>query len=743
MADRLYRLGHAAVRRRRLVLALWLAVLVAVGVASAVGGGRTSDAFTLPGTESQDAADLLDARFPAQGGSTAQVVVADRAGVDTPEARAAVGDLATALAALPDVEAVGDPYGPGAVAPGGTVLQFDVTYPMDAPEVPEASYEELVTAVEEARSGDLDVQMGGPVVEAGSQAEPGGTEVIGLMVAVVVLLVTFGSVLAMGMPLVTALLGVGITSALLGLLAALVDLSSVAPTLAVMIGLAVGIDYALFIVTRHRANLAAGMHITESIALATATAGSAVVFAGVTVIIAISGLAVLGVPFVTVMGLGAALGVAVAVAVALTLLPALLGFAGRTIDRLRLPGLRVRGEGESSGRLGARWARGVTRRPWPALAGGLAVMALLAVPLVDLRLAMADAGTQPAATTQRQAYDLVAEGFGPGTNGPLTLVVDLRGVDDPDGLLTDVGAAASGAPGVEGVAPPIVSEAGDTAVVTVVPAEGPASAATERLVHDLRGGAFADVESATGADVLVAGPTAANIDISDKLGSAFPRLLAVVVGLTIIVLLVAFRSVLVPLKAAVAILISIASALGVVTAVFQWGWLLGLVGLDDTVPIVSFLPTMMFAVLFGLSMDYEVFIMSRVREEHSRTGDPRGSVLTGLASSARVITAAALIMISVFGGFVLGDDPVIKMFGLGLSVAVLLDATVVRMLIVPAAMTLLDKAAWWLPRWLDRLLPDLDVEGERVVARHAGPEHGDGGLGAGRDVPALEPVGAD
>jgi RND superfamily putative drug exporter len=276
-----------------------------------------------------------------------------------------------------------------------------------------------------------------------------------------------------------------------------------------------------------------------------------------------------------------------------------------------------------------------------------------------------------------------------------------------------------------------------------VPTEGPASAVTERLVHDLRGGAFADVESATGADVLVAGPTAANIDVSDKLGSAFPRLLAVVVGLTIIVLLVAFRSVLVPLKAAVAILISIASALGVVTAVFQWGWLLGLVGLDDTVPIVSFLPTMMFAVLFGLSMDYEVFIMSRVREEHSRTGDPRGSVLTGLASSARVITAAALIMISVFGGFVLGDDPVIKMFGLGLSVAVLLDATVVRMLIVPAAMTLLDKAAWWLPRWLDRLLPDLDVEGEGVAARHAGPEDEEAGHGAERGVPALEPVGAD
>jgi RND superfamily putative drug exporter len=743
MAERLYRLGHAAVRRRRLVLALWLAVLVAVGVASAVGGGRTSDTFTLPGTESQEAADLLDARFPAQGGSTAQVVVADRAGVDTPEARAAVGELATALAALPDVETVGDPYGPGAVAPGGTVLQFDVTYPMDAPEVPEASYEELVDTVGEARSGELDVQMGGPVVEAGSQAEPGGTEVIGLMVAVVVLLVTFGSVLAMGLPLVTALLGVGITSALLGLLAALVDLSSVAPTLAVMIGLAVGIDYALFIVTRHRANLAAGMDVTESIALATATAGSAVVFAGVTVIIAISGLAVLGVPFVTVMGLGAALGVAVAVAVALTLLPALLGFAGRTIDRLRLPGLRVRGEGEGSGGLGARWARGVTRRPWPALAGGLALMALLAVPLVDMRLAMADAGTQPAATTQRQAYDLVAEGFGSGTNGPLSLVVDLRGVDDPEALLADVGAAASAAPGVEGVAPPLVNEAGDTAVLTVVPTEGPASAVTERLVHDLRGGAFADVESATGADVLVAGPTAANIDVSDKLGSAFPRLLAVVVGLTIIVLLVAFRSVLVPLKAAVAILISIASALGVVTAVFQWGWLLGLVGLDDTVPIVSFLPTMMFAVLFGLSMDYEVFIMSRVREEHSRTGDPRGSVLTGLASSARVITAAALIMISVFGGFVLGDDPVIKMFGLGLSVAVLLDATVVRMLIVPAAMTLLDKAAWWLPRWLDRLLPDLDVEGEGVAARHAGPEDEEAGHGAERGVPALEPVGAD
>ncbi|HET6951212.1 MAG TPA: MMPL family transporter [Acidimicrobiales bacterium] len=741
MADRLYRLGHAAVRRRRLVLALWLALLFATGIAAAVGGGTTSDTFTLPGTESQRAADLLDERFPEQGGSTAQIVVADAAGVDSVGTRAAVGDLAAALRALPDVESVADPYGPDAVAPGDrTVLQFDVTYPMDAVEVPEASYAALVDAVDDARTGDIDVQMGGPVVDAGSEEEPAGTEVIGLAVAVVVLLVTFGSVLAMGMPLVTALLGVAISSSLLALLAAVVDLSSIAPTLAVMIGLAVGIDYALFIVTRHRSNLARGVEVTESIALATATAGGAVVFAGVTVIIAISGLAVLGVPFVTVMGLAAALGVAVAVAVALTLLPALLGFAGRTIDRLRLPGLRLRGEDEASSALGARWARGVTRRPWASLAGGLAVMGVLALPLADVRLAMADAGTQPASTTQRQAYDLVADGFGPGTNGPLTLVVDLRGADDPEAVLAEVTAVAAGTAGVEAVAPAVVNAAGDTAVVTVVPAEGPASAATERLVHDLRGAAFAGAESATGADVLVAGPTAANIDITDKLGGAFPRLLTVVVGLTVVVLLIAFRSVLVPLKAAVAILISIGSALGVVTAIFQWGWLLGLVGLDDTVPIVSFLPTMMFAVLFGLSMDYEVFIMSRVREEHSRTGDPRGAVLTGLASSARVITAAALIMISVFGGFILGDDPVIKMFGVGLSVAVLLDATIVRMLIVPAVMTLMDRAAWWLPGWLDRLLPDLDVEGERVAARVADAAVDTPGAPVG---PALEPVGAD
>jgi RND superfamily putative drug exporter len=717
MATFLYRLGRASARHRKAVLAGWLAIFLGIGIFAGTAGGVTSNTFTLPGTETQKASDLLEDRFPAQSGSAATVVVQAEDGVDGPEVQAEVEALAAQVGGLPGVIEVGDPYAEGVVAPDGTVTRFEVRYGDPSNEIPEGQLDELLTTVEDADSETLRVELGGEVADASVQSEPGGTEGIGLLVAIVVLLITFGSFLAMGLPLLTALLGIGITMSTITLLAAVIDLPSIAPTLALMIGLAVGIDYALFIITRHRHNLhTTDMGVEESVGIATATAGSAVVFAGTTVIIAITGLAVVGIPAVTIMGLAVALSVAVAVVVAITLMPAMLGFAGTNIDRFRLPGLKVRDESaEAKDAMGTRWAKNVTRRPWLWLGGGLAVMLILAIPLFSMRLAISDAGTQPADLTTRQAYDLVADAYGAGVNGPLTVVVDLDGVEDPEAVLADVAAAAADDPNVVAVAPPQLNPQGDTAILAVTPTDGPSAESTEQTVHHLRGEAFTDVEAQLETEVLVTGPTAATIDLTDKSGASLPRMMALVIGLTMLVLLVAFRSILVPIKAAVAILLSIAASFGVITAVFQWGWGMELIGLHETVPIVSFLPTMLFAILFGLSMDYEVFIMTRVREEYSLTGDPKGSVLTGLSLSARVITAAAIIMISVFGAFALGDDPNIKMFGIGLAVAVLLDATVVRMVIVPAVMTVMGDRAWWLPGWLDRILPTIDVEGEGVV----------------------------
>jgi putative drug exporter of the RND superfamily len=737
VATFLYRLAHGAVRRRRLVVGLWLAALAAVGALMLTAGGKTSDDLAIPGTESQQALDLLEQRFPAQGGSSTQVVFAapDGTSLDDPAAAAAIEATFADLAKVDGVSSVVAPVAGQTVTQDGTVGFGEVRYPQNADSVDASTVDAVEDALAPARDAGLKAELGGDVV---SEAATGhSSELIGLAVAVVVLLLSFGSVLAMGLPLVTALVGLGIGLAGIGAASAVVDLASVAPTLATMIGLAVGIDYALFIVTRHRQNLAEGLDVDEAAARATATAGGAVVFAGATVVIALSGLAVIGIPFLTTMGLAAAGVVAVAVLVAITLLPALLGFVGHGIDRFRVPGLKNRTGGAHEGEtFGSRWARRVIDHPVAALTTGLAVMGLLAVPLLSLRLGMPDAGSQPTSSTERRAYDLLADGFGPGFNGPLTVVVDLSPVDsstDRTAALDTVTSALAADPGILGVASPQLNEAGDTAVVTAIPTTGPATAATESLVHRVRDDVLPPVAEDTGTTVAITGSTAVNIDLADKLGSALPAFMAVVIGLTMLLLTAMFRSVLVPLKAAVAILISIGAAFGVVVAIFQWGWLKDLVGVQETVPIIAFLPMMMFAILFGLSMDYEVFILSRIREEWVHTRRAHTSVLTGLASSARVITAAALIMVSVFASFVLGDDPTIKMFGIGLSAAVLLDATVVRMVIVPATMSLLDKAAWWLPRWLDRLLPNLDVEGERLMRRlhdadaHAG-SNDDGAL---------------
>ena len=718
MSKLLYRLGHASFRHRKRVLAGWLGGFVLIAVLAGAIGGSTSDVFTIPGTESQRAADLLDERFPTQSGSDARVVFASQDGTPLDEGTnaAAVQQTIEAITAAPEVVGVSDPFGAGTLSPEKTVAYATVQYATSSQEVEESSVEALFETADIGRAAGIEVEFGGEVAD-GVGGEPGHTsELIGMAVAVVVLLVSFGSVIAMGLPLLTAVVGVGIALTATTVLAGFVDLPGTTTILATMIGLAVGIDYALFIVTRHRQNMAEGFSVEESAARANATAGGAVVFAGITVVIALAGLAVVGIPFLTWMGAGAALAVVIGILIAVTLIPAMLGFAGTNIDRWKIGKTRTGGHDEAKATLSARWAKRVTERPGIALAGGLAIMLLLAIPMLDLRLGMSDAGTQPPAATQRKAYDLLSDGFGPGFNGPLVLVTDLTAAADPDAAIAALTDAVATDPGVLAVGQPNISESGDTAVIPIIPRTGPSSEATANLVHHLRDDVVPTIADTTGAEALVAGGTAANIDISDKMADALPVFMTLVIGLTLLLLLAVFRSVIVPIKAAIAILLSIASSFGVLVAIFQWGWFKGVVGLEETVPIISFLPVMMFAILFGLSMDYEVFIMSRIREDYIHTGKARQSVLTGLTSSARVITAAALIMISVFGSFVLGDDPTIKMFGIGLSTAVLLDATVVRMMIVPAVMALLDKKAWWLPAWLDKALPDLDVEGEHLIA---------------------------
>jgi RND superfamily putative drug exporter len=521
----------------------------------------------------------------------------------------------------------------------------------------------------------------------------------------------------MALPLGTSLVGIAVGFALIRLLGGFVEVTSTAPILGSMIGIAVGIDYALFIVTRHRQHLAEGMEVDDSIGRALATSGQAVIFAGITVMIAILGLALIGIPLVAVLGYAVSLVVAVAVLVAVTLLPALLGLVGTRIDRLRVPGVSLRFETDhhASRAMSARWARLVTRRPWPFLAAGAAVLVILAVPATRLELGWPDAGNQPPDATARRAYDLLAEGFGPGFNGPLLVAVDLTSTGDADGALGDITAAIAATPGVAFATPAQTNSAGDTAIIQAIPTTSPQDHATEELVDRLRTQTVPPLEADTGTTIEVTGTTAAFIDIAQRLSERLVIFIGGVVILSFVLLTAVFRSPLVALKAALVNLLGIAAAYGALVAVFQWGWGLDAVGLDETVPIVSFLPMMMFAILFGLSMDYEVFILSRVREDWVATGDATGSVIHGIAVSARVITAAALIMISVFASFVLGDTPEIKMFGFGLAIAVALDATIIRMVVVPATMTLLGSRNWWLPGWLDRALPRLDIEGDSAL----------------------------
>ncbi|MGW3917416.1 MMPL family transporter, partial [Streptomyces sp. NPDC005070] len=699
MATYLYRLARLAFRRRRTTALIWLALLAMAGVGAATASSSVSSTFSLPGTESQRAFDLIEKRFPnsSPDGATARVVLraADgqklTAATQQDAVREVVADLKSGSG---QVAAVADPYQAKAVSQDGTTAYVSVTYKVTPPEVTDATRDALKEAGQRAEQTGLKAEIGGDALAV--TPAPGATEIVGVVIAGVVLVITFGSLVAAGLPLLTAMIGVGIGISVITALAGTLDLGSTTSTLAMMIGLAVGIDYALFIVSRYRAEVADGKQREEAVGRAVGTAGSAVVFAGLTVIIALAGLSVVGVPMLTKMGLAAAGSVIIAVLIALTLVPALLGFAGsRVTDRKTKTPQSTRTKTNT----GSRWAGFVLRRPLMVLLTGVLGLAAVAVPAASLQLGLPDDGAQPSSSTQHKAYDLLSEHFGPGFNGPLLVVVDgdKAAADQAAQTITSI-------KGVTAVSPPTANAAGNTSVITVIPHDRPSSAATEDLVHEIR--------NRSEQDVLVTGTTALNIDFSQKMNSALMPYLSLVVGLAFILLMVVFRSILVPLKAALGFLLSVVAALGAVVAVFQWGWLGSLFGVEQTGPIMSMMPIFMIGVVFGLAMDYEVFLVSRMREAYVHGEQPQEAVVTGFRHSARVVTAAAIIMIAVFAGFIGSGEQMIKMIGFGLAVAVFFDAFVVRMAIVPAVLALLGHRAWWLPRRLDSALPNFDVEGE-------------------------------
>ncbi|MEE1927151.1 MMPL family transporter [Streptomyces sp. TRM 70351] len=715
MATFLYRLGRSAFRRRGLVALLWVVVLAVAGGAAATASSAASSSITIPGTEAQKAFELLETRFPGSSpdGATARVVFQAPEGekITTAEHKAAVGEVIAEVADGAQVQQATDPYRANAVSPDGTIAYAQVTYETSPFELTDATRETLKEAADSGRDAGLTVEVGGDALS--TIPHTGTTEVIGVIIAALVLLVTFGSLVAAGLPLITALVGVGISVTTITALTGMLDFDSTTPILATMIGLAVGIDYALFIVSRYRAELAEGREPLDAVGRATGTAGSAVVFAGLTVVIALAGLTVVDIPILTKMGLAAAGAVVLAVLVALTLIPALLGLAGTKVLPRKQRGERGAPDPAAKPGAGVRWARLVLRRPVAVLLTSVVGLGLIAVPASDLQLGLPDDGSQPTSTTQRRAYDLISEGFGPGTNGPLIVTVDARDSDDPQAAATRTAQTVGALDDVAAVTPATFNEAGDTAMITVIPASAPSSTATEDLVHAIRG-ATGGPSGPDGANVLVTGQTAMAIDVSQKLDDALVPYLALVVGLAFVLLTVVFRSLLVPLKAALGFLLSVIAALGAVVAVFQWGWLSGLFGVEQTGPVMSLMPIFLVGLVFGLAMDYEVFLVTRMREAHVHGETPHQAIVTGFTHGARVVTAAALIMISVFAGFIGSSESMIKMIGFGLAIAVLFDAFVVRMALVPAVLALLGRAAWWLPRWLGRLLPNVDVEGERL-----------------------------
>jgi putative drug exporter of the RND superfamily len=714
MSRLLYRWGRWSATRPWIAIGAWVLLSVLFVAASAGFGKQLDDSLAAPGTDSQAAADLLAGADSGAGGLTAYVVATPRQDsvtfADSRQARVGLDRLESAVGELPKVLGTTQE-----VSPDGRVAMLRVQYP-EIGELAVSDLDALKAVLAESRaSSSLRLEAGGDLYFSFEQPPANVGEVLGLVVAALILLVAFGSLLAAGLPLAVALFGLLVGASSLPLLGLLIDIPVWAPVMAAMVGLGVGIDYALFLLSRHREYLAAGVPVAESVGRSLATAGQAVVFAGGTVVVAILGLAFAGLPFVSAAGVGISAVVLVMVLAAITLLPALLGLAGQRL-RTRRPLLRLRrgrrqqaGHGADAAVLRwSRWGAHVTRHAAAYAVAGTMLLLALAAPVFALRLGLPDQGSYPQARTERRAYDLVAEGFGPGATGPMVVAVDLsrdRSVVEPlvSALAADPGVASAAAVPVEATS--------DVAVIIAQPTTTPQDAETARTLDRVRSEVLPAVLASSPATAHVGGYTATMSDLSQRVEERLPIFLVAVVAMSYLLLMVLFRSVLVPLKAAVLNLLSVAASYGVLVMVFQWGWAASLIGLESTVPIISFIPLFMFAILFGLSMDYEVFLLSRVREEYLRTGDNGYAVVRGIGVTARTISCGAAIMVSVFVGFGFGDDPVLKMLGLGLATAVFLDATLVRLVLVPATMKLLGDANWWLPAWLDRLLPKRDLDG--------------------------------
>jgi RND superfamily putative drug exporter len=782
MTGPLYHIGRFCTRHHWPVIVGWIVAVAGLVVFSHAVGEKTSDNLNLPGMGSTQATDRLDQRLPEQANGSNPLVIKTETGKITDSKREkAVNDTVAALEKTPHVIKVVNPLSSDASAllsRGKTEAYIPVTLDVGQGDLTKDEAQAVLDAAQPARDAGMKTAVGSYVGKALSKPSTEVSEAIGLGAAVIILLFAFGTATAMALPIATALLGVISTLSAIRLIEQIATVPSVSPTLATMIGLGVGIDYALFIVTRHKLQLRDGMEMRESIARAAATAGGAVVFAGGTVIIALCSLYFAGIPLVTTLGYTAAVAVVVAVLAATTLLPALLGALGPRIDSLRVKVGRTHPD-DHQPHGWTRWARGVAARPWRSTIASVVVLAVLAIPVLQLTLGQNDVGALPKSTTARQAYDLMSEGFGVGSNGPLLVAVKLGSKAQPDqnnldqinkqekqlqqqqNQIVQQGLAAgltqqqaqqqaqqktksqsdelatkkkqaespatdprlstlqkdmAKANNVQSVSPPTLNKSGDTAVYTVVAKTAPSSPATEDLVNNLRDTVIPQALKGTNLTAYVGGQTAAYIDLAQRISDKLPSIILIVVGLSFIVLLLAFRTVVVPLKAAVMNLLSVAAAYGVLTFVFQEGHGASLIGLDGGIPIVSFVPLLMFAILFGLSMDYEVFLLTQIQEHYHEHGRPVRAVVEGLANTGRVITSAALIMVCVFTSFVLNGDPIVKEFGVGLAVAIAIDATIVRCMLVPAVMTLLGKSAWWMPRWMERVVPRISIEGQGYFA---------------------------
>jgi putative drug exporter of the RND superfamily len=720
MTAPLYAIGRFCARHHYPVIAAWVVLAIALLAISSAAGSKTSENLTLPGTDSTMATELLEDNLPEQAyGSNPLVLEAPQGKLAQAKYATGVEETVERLNELGEVNSAVSPLSPeGArfLSEDGSIGYIPVVLNVGPGEIDEEQAERILDAGKPAERAGLETAVGSYVGQQLSKPDTETSDAIGLVAAVIILLFAFGTATAMMLPIVSAVLGLACALSIIRLLEHVLEVPGVAATLATMIGLGVGIDYALFIVTRHKLQLGEGMEMRESIARATATAGGAVVFAGFTVVIALCSLAFAGIPLVSTLGFTAAVAVVVAVIAATTLLPAMLGALGPRINSLKVKlGKTHPDDKEPHG--WRRWAERVSARPGTATAVSLLILIVLALPVLQLDLGQNDISALPEDTTSRQAYDGLNAGFGAGVNGPLLIASEFSSPAEAKQVLPALQKAVAGAPDVEGVGEPTLDKQNTVAVFTVLSESEPWADKTVNLVEDLRETTIPQALKGTEASSYVGGQTAGYIDLASQIADKLPLMIAIVVALSFFVLLIAFRSLLVPIKAAAMNLLSVAAAYGIVTAVFQLGWGSSLIGLDHAIPIVSFVPLLMFAILFGLSMDYEVFLLTQMKEHFEETGDAKRAVVEGLANTGRVITSAAAIMVCVFTSFVLNGDPVVKEFGVGLAVAIAIDSTLVRCLLVPAVMVLLGKRAWWLPRWMDRIIPHVSIEGEEYFAK--------------------------